>query len=307
MSSLNNFSKEETARRTRNIGYRHSAPHQFKNHNLRHFRDDACRSGIGSKCCGTESETEERSKKHKDLSESAKCEAKTIELVESIEKVAKGGCSIGLSMPSLEISSHDLHRSEEPLEQFSDDGCIGHITQASLVELIEKVTEDYRSAKSFRPPLEISSDDHHNSEQQLEQFPDEVALVETAQSIVEDVGVTNVAPIEISTNTHITENTSNTSFIIVVPPCVENPNNIFHNADARPAQYFEVARSETSRNVIEDIRNYLTVPFPEYSTSSLFNTPTRPHNEDNQFLNLTTLSTEILNDEDRVTNMTIKK
>ncbi|XP_065217280.1 zinc finger protein 287-like isoform X2 [Planococcus citri] len=298
MSSLNNFSKEETARRTRNIGYRHSALHQFTNHNSRHFRDYGCPSGIGSECCGTESETEELSKKHKELSESAKCEAKTIEIVECIEKVAEGGCSIGFSMPSLKISRHDLHPSEEPLEQFSDDGCIRRITQASLVELIEKVTEDY-SAKSFRLPLEISSDDHHNLEEQLEQVPDEVALVETAQNISEDAGNTIVAPIEISTNTrNITENTSNTSFIILVPSA-ENPNNILHNAEARPAQYFEVARSETSRNISEDIRDYLTIPFPEYSHSSLCtsNTATRPQNEDDQFLNLTTISTQILNDE----------
>ncbi|XP_065216192.1 zinc finger protein 84-like [Planococcus citri] len=297
MNLLNNFSKDESARRTHNIGCCHSSSHQFINHNSRQSQDDAFPSDLRSECCGTESETEEHSKKRKDLSESAKCEAKTIELVESIGKVAEGGCSIGLSVPSLEISSHDLHRSEEPLEQFSDDGCIRHITQASLVEFIEKVTEDYRSTNSFRSPLEISSDDHHNSEEQLEQVPGEVALVETARNIATDAGNTIVAPTETSTYNHITENASNT-FIILVPSA-ENPNNILHNSDAQPAQDFQVARSETSRNITDDIRDYLTIPFPEYSNSSLPNTATRPQKEYNQFLNLTTLSTQISNDEVR--------
>ncbi|XP_065217244.1 zinc finger protein with KRAB and SCAN domains 3-like isoform X3 [Planococcus citri] len=104
------------------------------------------------------------------------------------------GYSTDSSMPPLEISSDELHTSEEPLEKFSKEGGSRYSAQASLVEFIEKVTEDYRSAGSFILPPETSRYSQHNSEEQLEQFPDEVALVvETAQNIIEDVGNTNLS------------------------------------------------------------------------------------------------------------------
>ncbi|XP_065217273.1 uncharacterized protein LOC135843352 isoform X2 [Planococcus citri] len=111
---------------------------------------------------------------------------KKVALIESMGKVAdEDGYFTDLSMATIEISSDDLHTSEEPLEQFSE--------EALLVEFIEKVTEDYHSSESFILPLGISSDDHQDSEEQPEQFPDEVALVEAAQNIVKDVGNTNLS------------------------------------------------------------------------------------------------------------------
>ncbi|XP_065217245.1 zinc finger protein 286A-like [Planococcus citri] len=115
-------------------------------------------------------------------------------LVESVEKVIEDedGYSTDSSMPPLEISDDDLHSSEKPLDKISEEGCSGYSTQASLVEFIEKVTEDFRSAESFMLPLKISSDGLHNSEEQLEQFSDEVPLVEAAQNIAEDARNTNL-------------------------------------------------------------------------------------------------------------------
>ncbi|XP_065217258.1 uncharacterized protein LOC135843341 [Planococcus citri] len=122
--------------------------------------------------------------------------SKKVALVESIEKVAEDGdgYSTESSMPPLEISNDAVHILDESLEQFSDEGCSRYSTQDSLAEFIEEVTEDYCSAESFMLPLEISSDDGlHNSEEQLEQLPDEVELVETSQSIVKDVRKTNLS------------------------------------------------------------------------------------------------------------------
>ncbi|XP_065217248.1 zinc finger and SCAN domain-containing protein 21-like isoform X2 [Planococcus citri] len=119
--------------------------------------------------------------------------SKKVALVESDQKIAEDEdvYATDSSVPSPEISNVDLHTSEGPLEKFSEEGGSGNLTQAALVEFIERFTEDYYSPRPFMLPLEISSDDHHNSEEQLEQFDDEVALVETAQNIVEDVSKTN--------------------------------------------------------------------------------------------------------------------
>ncbi|XP_065217239.1 zinc finger and BTB domain-containing protein 11-like isoform X2 [Planococcus citri] len=165
-----------------------------------------------------------------------------VALEESVEKITEDGYSTDSSMPPLEVSSDDVFK------QFSEDSA-----QASLVEFIEKVTEDYRCAESFILLLEKSRGSLHNSEEQLEQFSDEVALVETAQNIAEDTGNINVASIETSTNTNcITENTSNTNFIILLP-CAENPNNILHNANAPPVQYLEDPASEDLQNCFSDL------------------------------------------------------
>ncbi|XP_065217293.1 uncharacterized protein LOC135843356 isoform X2 [Planococcus citri] len=73
-----------------------------------------------------------------------------VAFVKPVEKVAKDedGYSTDSSMPPLEVSNDDLRSLEEPLEQFSEEGCSQYLAQVAHSETSRNITEDNRGSST---------------------------------------------------------------------------------------------------------------------------------------------------------------
>ncbi|XP_065217275.1 zinc finger protein 551-like isoform X4 [Planococcus citri] len=158
-------------------------------------------------------------------------------------------------------------------------------------ESVENVLKDTHNIDSILQFPGVSNDDLHNTQERLEQHSEEIAIAESVENIAED---------------------GYSIYIDSSMPPLEISNDVLHSSEDPLEQFSkEVARSETSRNVGENNRNFSTVASLENSNSSPCNTETQPNehfekeayvehvDEDNQFPNLTALSTQILNDDGR--------